>query len=174
MSRAIGTCRSPTGVNGVLLRAYSYEHRPKLFRRLCFCRESAFTSFPYAFPQCWRRYLKEGRESTHVWNAGKYLSAMLAVTVRLWYLNSASTAGLVLGVMAAAVATAYQAYWDVVVDWGLLQRHARRPWLRDRLLVKQQSLYFLAMVRERAQQAQDSVASGARPLTAQPWPTASC
>jgi hypothetical protein len=65
-----------------------------------------------AFPQCWRRYFEEGRERVHLSNAGKYFSAMVAVTFRLWYLNSSSRAGLVLGVLAAVVATLFQSNPD--------------------------------------------------------------
>lgn len=83
----------------------------------------------------------------HLANAGKYLSAMLAVSFRLWYLNSPTRAGLVVSIIAAVVATAYQAYWDLVMDWGLLRRGARHPWLRDQLVLKHQSIYYVAMVR---------------------------
>jgi hypothetical protein len=56
--------------------------------------------------------LEEGRERVHVSNAGKYFSAMLAVTFRLWYLNSSSRAGLGLGILAAVVATLFQSNPD--------------------------------------------------------------
>ncbi|KAI3944929.1 hypothetical protein MKW92_003556 [Papaver armeniacum] len=37
-------------------------------------------------------------------------------------------------------------YWDIVKDWGLLQRHSKNPWLRDKLLISHTSVYFIAMV----------------------------
>lgn len=37
-------------------------------------------------------------------------------------------------------------YWDLVMDWGLLRRKARNPWLRDQLLLKHNWIYFAAMV----------------------------
>ncbi|KHG17876.1 Phosphate transporter PHO1 -like protein [Gossypium arboreum] len=49
---------------------------------------------------------------------------------------------LVFSVAAAIVGT----YWDLVYDWGLLQRHSRNRWLRDKLLVPRKSVYFGAMV----------------------------
>ncbi|GAQ90378.1 phosphate transporter [Klebsormidium nitens] len=106
----------------------------------------AILPYWFRFAQCWRRFFEEGRERVHVANAGKYLSAMLAVSFRLWYLNSGTRAGLVLSIIAAVVATAYQAYWDLVMDWGLLRRHARHPWLRDQLVLKHNSIYYAAMV----------------------------
>ena len=37
-------------------------------------------------------------------------------------------------------------YWDLVVDWGLLQRQSKNRWLRDKLLIPYKSVYFGAMV----------------------------
>lgn len=103
--------------------------------------------YPHLPSQCWRRYLEEGRMRAHVFNAGKYLSALVAITCRLWYLESQSSVALVLGVFTAIVATIAQSYWDLVVDWGLLRARARHAWLRDQLILKREWVYFVAMVR---------------------------
>ncbi|PQQ06372.1 hypothetical protein Pyn_16108 [Prunus yedoensis var. nudiflora] len=39
----------------------------------------------------------------------------------------------------------YVTYWDLVVDWGLLQRNSKNRWLRDKLLIPYKSVYFGAM-----------------------------
>ncbi|KAL1125925.1 hypothetical protein V6Z11_A13G076000 [Gossypium hirsutum] len=36
-------------------------------------------------------------------------------------------------------------YWDLVVDWGLLQRSSKNRWLRDKLLIPYKGVYFGAM-----------------------------
>lgn len=48
----------------------------------------------------------------------------------------------IFSVSAAIVGT----YWDLVFDWGLLNRNSKNRWLRDKLLVPQKSVYFIAMV----------------------------
>ncbi|KAL6983454.1 hypothetical protein U1Q18_016840 [Sarracenia purpurea var. burkii] len=52
----------------------------------------------------------------------------------------------VLAVVSSAVATAMNTYWDIIIDWGLLQRQSRNSGLRDKLLVSHKSVYFAAMV----------------------------
>ena len=48
-------------------------------------------------------------------------------------------------VIAAMVST----YWDLVIDWGLLQRRSKNRWLRDKLLIYKKSVYFRAMVSDK-------------------------
>lgn len=49
--------------------------------------------------------------------------------------------------MSTASATLMNTYWDIVVDWGLLGWNSKNFLLRDKLLVPQKTLYFVAMVR---------------------------
>ncbi|KAI3726123.1 hypothetical protein L1987_65920 [Smallanthus sonchifolius] len=44
------------------------------------------------------------------------------------------------------VATVFSTYWDIVMDWGLLCRNSENPWLRDKLILPNKSIYFIAMV----------------------------
>ncbi|KAH6786486.1 EXS family protein [Perilla frutescens var. hirtella] len=37
-------------------------------------------------------------------------------------------------------------YWDIVIDWGLLRRNSKNPWLRDKLLISNKAVYFVAIV----------------------------
>ncbi|CBI40818.3 unnamed protein product, partial [Vitis vinifera] len=48
--------------------------------------------------------------------------------------------------VSSAIAAIASTYWDLVFDWGLLQKHAKNRWLRDKLLVPHKSVYFGAMV----------------------------
>ncbi|KAK6798636.1 hypothetical protein RDI58_006339 [Solanum bulbocastanum] len=54
-----------------------------------------------------------------------------------WRVMAASTSG---------VTTVANTYWDLVIDWGLLQRNSKNPWLRDKLLVPYKIVYFVAIV----------------------------
>lgn len=45
--------------------------------------------------------------------------------------------------------TVYNTYWDIVYDWGLLTRKSRNPWLRDKLLIQNKAVYFVAIVSTR-------------------------
>ncbi|VVB03944.1 unnamed protein product [Arabis nemorensis] len=40
----------------------------------------------------------------------------------------------------------YSTYWDLVYDWGLLNRTSKNPWLRDNLLVPCKEVYFIAII----------------------------
>ncbi|XP_058736386.1 phosphate transporter PHO1 homolog 9-like [Vicia villosa] len=94
--------------------------------------------------QCVRRLL-EDKNTTHGLNALKYISTIIAVILRT---SSESHTGLVWKILAAtssSIATVYNTYWDFVMDWGLLVRGSRNPWLRDKLLVPYKSVYFVSM-----------------------------
>ena len=47
----------------------------------------------------------------------------------------------------SAIAAIFCTYWDLVLDWGLLNRTSKNRWLRDKLLIPQKKVYFIAMVR---------------------------
>ncbi len=95
--------------------------------------------------QCLRRWKDEG-DKLSLYNAGKYMSAMVAVVLTLAYLSYDTSMLLVLFLLSSCCATLYQVYWDVVVDWGLLQQNSKNPWLRDNLILKRKYLYYISMV----------------------------
>ncbi|KAI4381415.1 hypothetical protein MLD38_007486 [Melastoma candidum] len=37
-------------------------------------------------------------------------------------------------------------YWDYVKDWGLLQPNSRHPWLRNKLMLRQKTIYSISIV----------------------------
>ncbi|MCO5607260.1 hypothetical protein L7F22_061453 [Adiantum nelumboides] len=97
--------------------------------------------------QCLRSWLDDGDQS-HIVNGGKYLSALAAIITRLSFKYHDSREWLALFIVSSTFATCYQLYWDVVVDWGLLQLNSSNPWLRDSLVLRQRSVYFVSVVKE--------------------------
>ncbi|KFK44590.1 hypothetical protein AALP_AA1G278500 [Arabis alpina] len=71
------------------------------------------------FLQCVRRFF-EGKDSSQAFNA-----------LNAWVFS--------------ALATFYGTYWDIVYDWGLL-RSPSKGWLREKLLVPNKAVYYVAMV----------------------------
>jgi hypothetical protein len=92
-----------------------------------------------------RRWKDEG-DKLSLYNAGKYMSAMVAVVLTVAYVSYDTSTLLVLFLLSSCCATLYQLYWDVVVDWGLLQQNSKNPWLRDNLILKRKYLYYISMV----------------------------
>ncbi|XP_004298411.1 PREDICTED: phosphate transporter PHO1 homolog 10 [Fragaria vesca subsp. vesca] len=106
----------------------------------------AVIPFWMRFLQCIRRLCEE-RDLKHLCNGLKYFSTIVAVIVRTVYeLHKGKTSWMVLALISSAVATMMNTYWDIVVDWGLLQKQSKNKFLRDRLQVSNKSIYFVAMV----------------------------
>ncbi|KAL3679546.1 hypothetical protein R1sor_022502 [Riccia sorocarpa] len=96
--------------------------------------------------QCVRRYRDEGSKS-HIANGGKYLSAMIAVIIRTFYGRNENTFWTVSYITVSTLATFYQIWWDLVIDWGLLRKNSVNRWLRDQLILEDQHyIYFISMV----------------------------
>ncbi|TYJ37777.1 hypothetical protein E1A91_A05G399200v1 [Gossypium mustelinum] len=98
------------------------------------------------FIQCLRRLLEE-KDAAHGVNGLKYLSTIAAVALRTIYQfqKQKTTAWLVLAAATSGMATIFNTYWDIVIDWGLLRRKSSNPWLRDKLVLAHKVVYFLAM-----------------------------
>ena len=86
------------------------------------------------------------KDHIHGYNALKYLVAVIAIIIRTVYELRQGTLWLVLALISSALAVAYNAYWDIVVDWGLLHLKSNKLFLRDKRLVSHRSVYFVAMV----------------------------
>ncbi|EXB31940.1 Phosphate transporter PHO1-3-like protein [Morus notabilis] len=97
--------------------------------------------------QCLRRLLDD-RDSIHSINGLKYFSIIIAVAMRTLYEQKKGTIFLILAAATSGIATIGATYWDLVIDWGLLQRNSKNPWLRDKLIIPNKSVYFVAMARE--------------------------
>ncbi|XVE83752.1 hypothetical protein DITRI_Ditri16bG0111600 [Diplodiscus trichospermus] len=99
------------------------------------------------FVQCLRRLFEE-KDVGHGANAMKYFSTIAAVAIRTIYSlqRQKTTTWLVLAASTSGIATIVNTYWDIVIDWGLLRRNSRNPWLRDKLILPHKGVYFVAMV----------------------------
>ncbi|CAI0462926.1 unnamed protein product [Linum tenue] len=95
--------------------------------------------------QCLRRLFEE-KDPMQGLNGLKYFVTIVAVTMRTAYVLDKGFTWLVLAWVFSAIAAIGSTYWDLVFDWGLLQRHSKNWWLRDKLLVPSKRVYYLAMV----------------------------
>ncbi|KAL5722929.1 hypothetical protein ACHQM5_006386 [Ranunculus cassubicifolius] len=99
----------------------------------------------WRFLQCVRRLFEE-KDAMQGYNALKYFSTIVALCLRTAYINSDATVWLVLAWIFSIISAIVSTYWDLVIDWGLLQRDSKNRWLRDKLLVPHKSIYFGAIV----------------------------
>lgn len=101
------------------------------------------------FMQCMRRMFEE-RSLDQGYNGVKYFLTIIAVCLRTAYsLEKNKNNEFLLRVLAGSasvLAAVVCTYWDFVHDWGLLNRKSKNRWLRDKLLVPQKKVYFIAMV----------------------------
>lgn len=95
--------------------------------------------------QCIRRIM-EDKDLSHGYNAIKYLLTIVAACLRTAYTINRGTTWNITAWVFSGVATFYGTYWDIVVDWGLLQRGCKNSFLRDKLLVPHKTVYYAAMV----------------------------
>lgn len=82
------------------------------------------------------------------YNGLKHLSTIVAVVVRTIFDLRRAVIWRVLAAATSGFTTVINTYWDIAIDWGLLRRNSRNPWLRDKLAVPNRGVYFVAMVRE--------------------------
>ncbi|KAF8084116.1 hypothetical protein N665_0733s0005 [Sinapis alba] len=95
--------------------------------------------------QCIRRIIEE-KDQTHGYNAIKYLLTIVAACLRTAYTLNRGTSWNITAWVFSGAATLYATYWDIVVDWGLLQRGCKNSFLRDKLLVPHKTVYYAAMI----------------------------
>ncbi|GMI69863.1 phosphate 1, ARABIDOPSIS PHOSPHATE 1 [Hibiscus trionum] len=114
----------------------------KLYRQLAYV--ISFSPYYWRAMQCARRWFDE-YDLNHLANMGKYVSAMVAAGARLTYATQSNNLWFSVVLITSVVATFYQLYWDFVKDWGLLNPNSRNPWLRDDLILKNKSIYYLSI-----------------------------
>ena len=88
----------------------------------------------------------EKKDRMQGYNAVKYFMTIVAISTRSAYSLYKGMGWKIIAGITSAIAAIYCTYWDLVVDWGLLQRHSKNRWLRDKLLVPCKTVYFAAMV----------------------------
>ncbi|MCL7024589.1 hypothetical protein MKW94_016156 [Papaver nudicaule] len=104
-------------------------------------------SIPYLFRlfQCLRRLFEE-KNQMEGYNALKYFSTIVAVAIRTAYKLNTSMTWFILALVSSVISAVFNTYWDIVIDWGLLRKNSKNRFLRDKLLLPQQSVYFVAIV----------------------------
>ncbi|CAL5367765.1 unnamed protein product [Camellia sinensis] len=95
--------------------------------------------------QCLGRLFEEGNYM-HALNTLKYCSTTVAIVMRTGNDEKWGKTWKIMAGSSSAVATLASPYWDIVIDWGLMRRNSRNPWLRDKLLISNKSVYFVAIV----------------------------
>ncbi|KAJ1423675.1 SPX domain [Sesbania bispinosa] len=102
---------------------------------------------PYWFrlAQCMRQ-LYEDRDINLAINGSKHLSTIVAMVIRTAFETKKGNTWKVLALVSSAVTVLMSTYWDIVKDWGLLQRHSKNPYLRDKIIVPHKSVYYITMV----------------------------
>ncbi|CAI9776918.1 unnamed protein product [Fraxinus pennsylvanica] len=125
-------------------KTHNYEmcKSAKLYRELAYV--ISFAPYYWRAMQCARRWFDECNPE-QLANLGKYVSAMVAAGARLTYARQPTQLWLVIVLLTSLVATVYQLYWDFVKDWGLLKPKSKNPWLRDDLILKNKSIYYVSI-----------------------------
>ncbi|XVE53189.1 hypothetical protein DITRI_Ditri02bG0183800 [Diplodiscus trichospermus] len=94
--------------------------------------------------QCLRRLFEE-KDPLQGYNGLKYFLTISAVCLRTAYSINKGIGWRIIAWIISAIAAIFCTYWDFVYDWGLLNRHSKNRWLRDKLLVPHKKIYFGAM-----------------------------
>ncbi|CAF2035620.1 BnaA09g02520D [Brassica napus] len=105
----------------------------------------AIVPYWFRFAQCIRRLVEE-KDKNQGLNALKYLSTILAVATRTIFEMQKGRYLLTVAVATSTIATLFNTYWDIFMDWGLMNPNSKNPWLRDKLLIPHKSTYFIVMV----------------------------
>ncbi|CAK9186064.1 unnamed protein product [Ilex paraguariensis] len=124
-------------------------------RRSNVCRESKIFQIFYIIVavvpywarllQCLRRLFEE-KDKMHALNGLKYFSTIVAVVMRAGNDLNPGMTWQIMAATSSGVATVANTYWDIVIDWGLMRRNSKNPWLRDKLLISSKTVYFAAIV----------------------------
>ncbi|KAE8719793.1 Phosphate transporter PHO1-like protein 5 [Hibiscus syriacus] len=101
---------------------------------------------PYVarFLQCLRRLFEE-KDALQGLNGLKYFLTIVAVCLRTAYSINKGIGWRIIAWIVSAIAAIFCTYWDLVYDWGLLNRDSKNFLLRDKLLVPHKKVYFGAM-----------------------------
>ncbi|KAL1806308.1 hypothetical protein ACET3Z_029376 [Daucus carota] len=94
--------------------------------------------------QCVRRFFEE-KDAIQGWNSLKYFAIVVSFVTRTAYGRNNSTEWYIIAWVTSVVAGIVATYWDIVFDWGLLNRKSTNPWLRDKLIVPYKSVYYAAI-----------------------------
>ncbi|KAL8545985.1 hypothetical protein ACS0TY_005918 [Phlomoides rotata] len=110
----------------------------------------AVIPFWFRLLQCVRRTIEE-KSTMQALNGLKYFSTVIALIMRTLYditrqNGNGYTVWRIMAATTSGFTTIYSTYWDIVIDWGLLQKNSSNKWLRDKLLISNKAVYFVAIV----------------------------
>ncbi|KAI7737772.1 hypothetical protein M8C21_013267, partial [Ambrosia artemisiifolia] len=97
------------------------------------------------FLQCVRRLFEE-KDWAHLVNGSRYFLTIVAVVIRTVFELKVEKRWEVLALLSSVAAILFNTYWDIVVDWGLLQKKSKNMFLRNKLAVSRKYVYFVVMV----------------------------
>lgn len=97
--------------------------------------------------QCLRRLFEE-KDKVQGYNALKYFTTIIALVLRSLFDLKGHSYWRIVAAVVSGLATIVNTYWDLVLDWGLLQRNSKNKWLRDKLVISNHSVYYVAIVSE--------------------------
>ncbi|KAF5754898.1 putative SPX domain-containing protein [Helianthus annuus] len=97
------------------------------------------------FLQCVRRLFEE-KDWVHLVNGSRYFLTIVAVVVRTVFELKMKKSWKVLALVSSVAAILFNTYWDIAIDWGLLQRKSNNMFLRNKLAVSHKYVYFVVMV----------------------------
>ncbi|KAF3967322.1 hypothetical protein ACB098_02G089100 [Castanea mollissima] len=142
----LGTIACNLLARSFITHQYKTCSNGKLFLELSYA--ISFLPYYWRAMQCARRWYEDSK-GEHLGNMGKYVSAMVAAGARLTYEQHKCDpknchVWLAVVLVTSGVATVYQLYWDFYRDWGLL-RPSKNLWLRDNLILKNKSIYYMSM-----------------------------
>ncbi|KAI7753524.1 hypothetical protein M8C21_032267 [Ambrosia artemisiifolia] len=97
------------------------------------------------FLQCVRRLFEE-KDWAHLVNGSRYFLTIVAVVIRTVFELKIEKRWEVLALLSSVAAILFNTCWDIVVDWGLLQKKSKNMFLRNKLAVSRKYVYFVVMV----------------------------
>lgn len=96
--------------------------------------------------QCLRRYRDTRNVFPHLVNGGKYTMTILSYVTLSLYRIEESHRNLALFIAFSTVNSFYTSFWDLFMDFSLLQAGSRNFLLRDILALKRRWLYYVIMI----------------------------
>lgn len=96
--------------------------------------------------QCLRRYRDTKNVFPHLVNGGKYTMTILSYVMLSLYRIEGSHRNLALFIAFSTVNSVYTSFWDLFMDFSLLQAGSRHFLLRDILALKRRWMYYAIMI----------------------------
>ncbi|RSL71215.1 hypothetical protein CEP53_001590 [Fusarium sp. AF-6] len=100
----------------------------------------------WRFLQCIRRYKDTRNVFPHLVNGGKYTATILAAVMLSLYRLHDSRSHLALFITFSTINSVYCSFWDLFMDFSLLQPQSKHWCLRDILALKRRWMYYFIMV----------------------------